>query len=216
MEGRTDGSPNSLYYEKPCARTVVSVDLGHTKDPTAIAVLEEREVATEFDRVRFGPVWEKWISVRFLERLPLKTNYVDVVDRIKEVTDGVTDPRPRTVVVDATGVGLPVVHLLKKAGPRTMVTPVILTGGDVPSRDMDLWRVPKRDVIINLQILLEQHRLKFPGGIPESAMLIREMREMRVKVSAFGREQTGCWRDGEHDDLVLAVGLGTWWLGRAG
>ena len=47
-------------------------------------------------------------------------------------------------------------------------------------------------------------------------MLIKEMQEMRVKVTAAGNEQYGSWREGEHDDLVLAVGLGAWWLCQAG
>ena len=35
-----------------------------------------------------------------------------------------------------------------------------------------------------------------------------EMAEMRVKVTAAGNTQFGVWREGAHDDLVLAVALG--------
>jgi hypothetical protein len=28
----------------------------------------------------------------------------------------------------------------------------------------------------------------------------------------FGQEQFVCWREREHDDLVLAVALGCWWM----
>ena len=46
-------------------------------------------------------------------------------------------------------------------------------------------------------------------------MLIKEMQDMRVVVSPAGNEKFGANREGEHDDLVLAVGLGAWWLCRA-
>jgi hypothetical protein len=44
----------------------------------------------------------------------------------------------------------------------------------------------------------------------EGERLIREMSEMRVKVTAGRHEQYGVWREGEHDDLVLAVALACW------
>jgi len=41
-------------------------------------------------------------------------------------------------------------------------------------------------------------------------VLAREMAEMRVKITPSGNEQYGAWREGEHDDLVLAVALACW------
>ena len=39
---------------------------------------------------------------------------------------------------------------------------------------------------------------------------MREMAEMPVKVTLTGHEQYGAWREGQHDDLVLAVALACW------
>jgi hypothetical protein len=33
---------------------------------------------------------------------------------------------------------------------------------------------------------------------------------MRVRTTPSGREQFGAWREGEHDDLVLAVAPASW------
>jgi hypothetical protein len=33
---------------------------------------------------------------------------------------------------------------------------------------------------------------------------------MRVRTGGEGREKIGAWREGEHDDLALAVGLACW------
>ncbi len=38
---------------------------------------------------------------------------------------------------------------------------------------------------------------------------------MRVKVSTARHEQYGVWREGKHDDLVFAVALACWAVGKA-
>jgi hypothetical protein len=40
------------------------------------------------------------------------------------------------------------------------------------------------------------------------------MSEMRVRTTASGHEQYGAWREGQHDDLVLAIALACWWAGK--
>jgi hypothetical protein len=45
------------------------------------------------------------------------------------------------VVVDATGVGAPVVDLLKQAGLGCQVIPVVITGADMESSDGVRYRV---------------------------------------------------------------------------
>jgi hypothetical protein len=57
---------------------------------------------------------------------------------------------------------------------------------------------------------MQQGGLQIAEGMKEGATLVKEMAEMRVKVSGSGNEQFGAWRDGEHDDLVLAVSLACW------
>ena len=39
---------------------------------------------------------------------------------------------------------------------------------------------------------------------------MKEMADMRVKVTCSGYEQFEAWREGTHDDLVLAVALACW------
>jgi hypothetical protein len=43
---------------------------------------------------------------------------------------------------------------------------------------------------------------------------LRELEDMEVKLSAAGRESYGAMRAGAHDDLVLAVALACWAMGR--
>jgi len=76
------------------------------------------------------------------------------------------------------------------------------------------WKVPKRELVTNLQVMLEERKLRVAGGMAEAATLVREMREMRVKITPSGREVYAARGKGEHDDLVMAVALAAWWLER--
>jgi hypothetical protein len=61
-----------------------------------------------------------------------------------------------------------------------------------------------------MQVLLQSGGLQIASGIPHGATLVAEMAEMRVKVTTAGNLQFGAWREGAHDDLVLAVALACW------
>jgi len=49
------------------------------------------------------------------------------------------------VVVDATGVGMPVVEMLRAADLKAMVVPVMITGGATAHRSEGVWFVPRRE-----------------------------------------------------------------------
>ena len=49
--------------------------------------------------------------------------------------------------------------------------------------------------------------------LKEDEVLLREMAGMRVEVK-LRSEEFEAWREGEHDDLVLAVALACWGAGR--
>jgi hypothetical protein len=194
-------------------RRFLGVDLGRVNDPTAIALVEEAEVLTDFDHRGLAYGKERRLSVRHLERMPLGTPYPKVVERLKAIHTSF-EPReqPEALVVDATGVGAPVVNLIKDARMCWAVVGVTITGGGQVSKGPDGYNVPKRDLITNLQLLLQQRLLKVAKELPDSQALAGELRQMRVKVTPFGQEQFACWREREHDDLVLAVALACWWV----
>ncbi len=113
-------------------------------------------------------------------------------------------------MVDATGVGLPVVDLLRQERLDCMVRPVMVTGGLAESQKDVYYRVPKRDLIVGLQMALQTGAMKIAKGLEWGPALKTEMAEMRVKVTGEGNEQFGAWREGTHDDLVFAVALAGW------
>ncbi len=193
---------------------VLGVDIGRVQDHTAVALVEKREFLTDFDPRGVAYRKEKRLAVRYLERMPLGTSWPEVVRRLRDIQRSLDAPeKMRTMVVDATGVGDPVVSMIRDAKLVWNVQAVNITGGIEVSKSQTKggYNVPKRDLITNLQLLMQQRRLKVAGGIPEAALLAKEMQAMQVRQSTFGQEQFACWREKEHDDLVLATALACWW-----
>lgn len=188
----------------------VGVDLGQASDFTAVAVVERAEVVGDWDGAMYGYRKRVELRLRYLERMALGTPYPRVAERVVKITRSPDLAGRCTLVVDATGVGRPVVDLIQKEGPGCALMPVNITGGASETNDGEYYGVPKRDLITGLQVLLQTGGLQIAAGIREGAALAAEMAEMRVKITAAGNTQYGAWREGAHDDLVLAVALACW------
>jgi hypothetical protein len=175
-------------------RFFVGVDLGQVHDPTAIAVIEASDV----------------LRVRYLERIALGTPYAGVVEQVRNVSCAkVLDGRCR-VMVDATGVGRPVVEMLQSVKLGGELVPVMVTGGRKQSLQDGFYKVPKVDLIRRVQTLLENGHLQIADGLREGRALMREITQIKARSCDSGHEQVAAWRHGEHDDLVFAVALACW------
>ena len=121
-----------------------------------------------------------------------------------------------TLIVDATGVGRPVVDAFRAAGfarPGVALVAILITGGDaVPyDRASGYWRVPKRDLVGILAVLLQTRRLKVAAALPHAPTLLTELQNVRVKIDPqTAHDSYSAWREADHDDLVLAVALAVW------
>lgn len=210
-----------LYY--------MGLDLGQSADTSALAVV--RSVVGEECDARVGREVRRY-EVLGLKRYRLGTPYPAIVEdvvrlrRCEPLCGKPAEPvglfadgrvaRPRVaavpaagVVVDATGVGRPVVDLFWRAGVRAAA--LTITGGSEATHPADLqWHVPKRELISVMQVLMQGGRLRVATDVPESAGLRKELAGFRRKISPRLVEIFGNWRNGEHDDLVLAVGLACW------
>lgn len=189
----------------------IGVDLGQRQDFTAIAVVAK----TEEPRRERNPVTWEWESdtrfhLRHMRRLPLGMAYPDMVAEVCRMVAPLVKAGECTLVVDATGVGAPVVDLFRRSGLGCPIVPVQITGGDRESQEGGMWRVPKRDLIIGLQVMFQEQRLQISGRLAEGPALLRELMQMRVNISHSGHDSYGSWREGAHDDLVLAVALACW------
>lgn len=187
------------------------LDLGQRQDHSALAVVERMDLYRAYEAPRLHS-----LVVRHLERAPLGTPYPKVVEWVKCVVGAGLAEGGCTLAVDATGVGAPVVEMLRGAGMGCEVAAVTMTGGDRERCVRGVWSVPKMDLVAGLQVLLERGELQIARGVRDGSALVRELTDMKTSLSGGGRMRAGAEGAREHDDLVMALGLACWRAKRRG
>lgn len=188
---------------------VVGLDLGKEQDPTALVNL-----------MITGPVHAPVYLVNHIERYPLGTPYTRRIgDRGTSVLRFVEDVTRRPplhgrclLVPDQTGVGMAVMDIFR-ASVRLVcpMLPITITPTGAPHPDRGSWHVPKRDLAMNVQKLLQQERLKIVGSLVLTATLARELRDFRVRFSDKGHDSyDGGARTDGHSDILLATACAAW------
>jgi hypothetical protein len=115
------------------------------------------------------------------------------------------------IALDATGVGGPVVDMFRASRIRADIAAIIITSGDVATRDDDRFRVPKRDLVSALMVALEGNQVTWAKTLPGRSQLEQELRDFSVQVTASGHDRYGAIDGNErHDDLVMALALAVW------
>jgi hypothetical protein len=141
-------------------------------------------------------------------------------------TAGPVDLERCALVIDATGVGKAIVDLFRDGwtdydpltqerrtlpGKPTIIA-VTLTSAEQPrSERWDEWYVPKRDVVMAFMVALQQRRFRAAKGLAEAETLFKEGQSFQWKISKAGNDLYGAWREGQHDDLLLACAIAVWW-----
>ena len=204
--------------EPQAVQWVVGVDLGQSRDFTAIVV----EMLSLVERTYCTPdAWQNvqrretivLHKVKHIERVPLGTSYPDVIELVRHRVTGLPAmPRPTQLVVDATGVGRPVLDLMRRADLDPFGVTITGGGGEtVEKRDA---RVAKRLLANTVAVALDTGRLTFPAPGEHRDTLRRELSAFRVTVNANQNETFESWREKFHDDLVRAAALAVWWGSR--
>ena len=140
--------------------------------------------------------------------------YPRVVERVRTIV-GTPELAPHCeLIVDATGVGAPVVEMLKNARIGWGITSVTITGGG-RENGKELWHggeynVPKQDLVSSVQLALENRELRIARGLRDAGALVEELVNVRKTFQKSGHERMGADRRGEHDDLVIALALACW------
>jgi hypothetical protein len=196
----------------------VGLDLGQVQDYTAAAVVQVQDRPTgHLIRMPDGAVVEdtrRYCLVRDLWRADIGTPYATVA---KAVAGKLGEDRwtKAKLIVDATGVGLPVVEMLLGSGvQRHQMEPVLITGGATAQPKIDergIWHVAKRELASVLHCLLQERRLVVAKGLKEAKTLERELSAFSVKISQKGNDTYEAAKESDHDDLVMALALACWW-----
>jgi hypothetical protein len=186
----------------------LGVDLGQSHDPTALALIETARVTHDSrDPITYNFKTEIRLRLMHLERVPLGLPYPEIVRIVKRFVETPALAKNCTLAVDATGVGAPIVDLLKRAELGCRVIPVTITPGDNETNGGAGYRVPKRDLIAGLQVLFGDERFSIPRTLSGAESLIAELAGMRMSITHSGHDRY----NGPKDDLVLALALAWWW-----
>src|ERR1051325_1921076 len=130
------------------ARYFIGLDLGQSQDFTAIAILERVELKGPWDAVMYAHKKMVAMRLRYLERLPLGTPYPEIVEQVAYLVRSGELREQCYLMVDATGVGRPVVDLLRQAELDCCILPAVITAGHSESYSDGYYGVPKRDLIV--------------------------------------------------------------------
>lgn len=200
-------------------RYLIGLDVGTINDWTAVSVLQKYgEWEPVPVRKGLGTTLEDRWCFREYRLLHLERHlgepYTEIVRHVQALT---AQPRLEgaRIVVDGTGVGRPVIDVMADLGLKRL-TPVIITGGDNVSSSsvhgrME-YRVPKRDLVGTLQVLLQNQELRIPANLPLRQELTTELQNFKIKLNAeTGHDSYEHWRSSDHDDLVLSVALPLWY-----
>jgi hypothetical protein len=142
--------------------------------------------------------------VSHLERLPLRTPYTAQLARIFAIKNRL--PRSAQLIMDVTGVGKALFDLAVEQG-LDPIGVVIHSGFEVHRRPYDnTVTVPKLRIVAELDKRLQSNDLFVHESLKDWPALRRELLNFRPEITRAGTETWNA-RSGEHDDLVLALGL---------
>lgn len=174
------------------------LDLGRRQDPSAISILERLHDKTgRLDRTSFEEEHQLRFVLRHVETFPLGTHYFEIVRRIRNLVHGAGPLK--TLVVDASGVGAPIVEAFRAVRLGASLIPITITGSGHPHADPHGgYLVPRRDLISNLRIMMERGLLKIPPSIHAKDALIKELIHLKDH------------QVNHHDDLAISLTLAAW------
>ena len=182
-------------------RFYVGLDLGQRRDYTALVVLEKLVVPCWGDQWLTAGVDETGstrLIVRTLERIRLGTPYPDIVDWVKSVVTHYELQKRVVLTVDATGVGAPIVDLLRRAKLGCNIIPITITGG--ANYDPVSGSLPRAQLLTNLQLMIQQDKIEIAQNCTQTKALQQELLHLKLEGTAHGH----------HDDITVALALAAW------
>jgi hypothetical protein len=153
---------------------------------------------------------EETFAVRGLLRLPLGVDYVEQAGRLRQLMLRPPISDQADLVLDDTGVGAAVGDVVIAAGNLKPVRVILTAGMQITRLGHRRYAVPKLAVVSNLDAQLNTGAMVFADDLAEREALRDELSNFQRHVTAAGRSIFEA-RGGKHDDIVLAIGLATWW-----
>jgi hypothetical protein len=198
---------------------LIGVDLGRQNDFAAPVIFEDELVQK--------PVTSMPIDVpaRYLDVPSLLVRRYNLVDMaqwrgvsypqtakmIKNMVDSPLLSRDYILVVDSTGVGQAVMDMLHDDYDLNPVG-VTFTAGKSVTESKYGYNVPKRDLVVGLQVLFQMERIRISEDLELAAQFKEQLRHFSSVVDrSTGHESYGADDENIHDDLPMAAAIVMWY-----
>jgi hypothetical protein len=197
---------------------LIGVDLGRQNDFAAPVIFEDELVQKPITKAPHE------ISVKYLDVPSLLVRRYNLVDmaqwrgvsypqialRVKQIIDSPLISRDYILCVDATGVGQAVVDMLRDDYGLEPIG-ITFTSGKAVTQSSFGYNVPKRDLVINLQVLFQMERIRIAESLELALQFKEQLRHFTSVVNERGHEQFGADDESIHDDLPMAAAIIMWY-----
>ena len=182
------------------------VDVGKRHDPSALAIIERRQLMGADGRFSNRPIeqGDPVFHVVHAQRFPLHEPYPQQGQRLARLLGSRAELADCPVLVDRTGVGDGVIDQWKREIPE--IRAIVLTAGREVVRAGRELHISKSVLIQELQGHLHYQTIKVPKDLPEAEAIAREAADFEVHYTATGALQWNA-KSGDHDDLIIAIAL---------
>jgi len=190
-------------------RFCLSLDVGSERDHSVLTLLDRK---TQYSR---GPSGEEinlpTYDLPFLERFKLRTPYEQIFNRTQEVMHNpLLSTKGCQLLIDATGVGNPIVQMFRKLGPIPIV---ISAGAVVNALSSGGYSVPKRDIVTSLQAVMQSRRIRIASGLEDIEQLKKEILGFKMRPpTSRGYIAFESDTEATHDDIVMSLAVAVWYL----
>jgi len=215
--GGWNGSPSNLDYDlvgyererefaKPRGPSyLIGLSIGQGPQPTGMAILERTKAQREGARARY--------VCCYLERIPPHTTYPVLVERLEKILARPPLSRSPLLVEAGTSVHT-VVRYLRQNRLNARIHPFEVMASGKPSKFDGVQKVSKGDLIETARQVIQDGRLAFDkmsarSTTPRPHIILQALSSYSFNRTAAANEAFAS-RDGEYDDLVLAVALACW------
>lgn len=200
-----DRSPNGHRTEH-----LLGLDLGQAQDPSALTVTQKRTpIWLNSATGEVEEEWEPTYGVVGIRRFNLGTPYPEVVRRVAAVQKAAQTGEDPPLVMDATGIGAPVVDQFHEEGLDPVE--ILFTGGNEVKRKSGGYAVPKKDLATTVQAILQAKRLQILEDLEFAQQLTKEMRNFRVKINESGHARFEHATESKSDDVLLSLACALWY-----
>lgn len=159
------------------------------------------------DPVTYLPLYRRELRVVLAEQFRLKTAHRAVIDRLSKLCNHPHLAHHTQLLVDGTGKGEPVEEMCRDANLPVSLLPLIITPGGKESVSGNWRRVPKANLVANLEYLLERGGLRISNAIPQGDLSETNCATLNGRAGGAVKYEAGS----RHDDLVMALAMAAWW-----